>query len=692
MIRCTIGHVRTLCLALASLGALFATLPAPAPAAVAAHVVSLLDRAHALEDNGSPQQLFAAAQQLPAMPEIEDLKLWLAAEAKRQSGDPAGAIAAYERILKIWPEGQAAFKLGLPYVLAQCPSATPARFRHLRGLASMLPTPYQQGRALFEVAKLAPNPEERGECLIAAVKGFRAKSWFYQKTPEIVPVLAAVAQDAAQFQFDADTWYFVLLQLARHGQGALFQKLSPIAARQMGAHGALLVAVAEAALHAETGQRAAAGRQLQQLLGTPRLDPAVRAQAARIAGSLLLEANDPRAAAGMFATALAQPGLDEDGRAECLYRRMRALFAAGDDTNALTVAAQVCQELKAVPVLPIHLYEMALERGDAGKFAAAVPWFVHLARSFPDHYRADDALGYILLRQPQVAEAASLRQRLETLYPNSFFHRWLQPTATLPKLVPQGRTPATPPWVARWQARWRILIATDYRDWAKEEMDRQLARHPGDPALMLAIVDVLAEVGDGFLLTAFAEKAFRACHAAERSPLELPARVWEAMYPRPYLNVVKAEAAKYNLDPYLIYSIMREESHFNPTILSRSNAHGLMQILPSTGKWIAEKLGIKKFKKENLWDTTTNIGFGAWYLRYLLDFFNGNMVLAVAGYNGGQGNVSRKVEQGPNASLPLWERIDTVPMPETRDYYKKVLGSFDTYHRLYGEGAPAYTK
>ncbi|OQA07855.1 MAG: Soluble lytic murein transglycosylase precursor [bacterium ADurb.Bin374] len=129
---------------------------------------------------------------------------------------------------------------------------------------------------------------------------------------------------------------------------------------------------------------------------------------------------------------------------------------------------------------------------------------------------------------------------------------------------------------------------------------------------------------------------------------------------------------------------MREESHFNPTTLSRSKAHGLMQILPSTGKWIAGKLGIKgKFSSESLWNPDRNIAFGVWYLGYLRDLFQGDLFLAAAAYNGGQGNITRKVEQGPYAQLPVLTRLDRVPLPETRDYYKKVMGSWWNYTRLY---------
>ncbi len=169
-----------------------------------------------------------------------------------------------------------------------------------------------------------------------------------------------------------------------------------------------------------------------------------------------------------------------------------------------------------------------------------------------------------------------------------------------------------------------------------------------------------------------------------RSASTLPEWAWKIHYPRPWWARIQSESKKYGIDPNWAVSIMREESHFNPTTLSRSKAHGLMQILPSTGKWIAGKLGIKgKFSSESLWNPDRNIAFGVWYLGYLRDLFQGDLFLAAAAYNGGQGNITRKVEQGPYAQLPVLTRLDRVPLPETRDYYKKVMGSWWNYTRLY---------
>lgn len=650
-------------------------------------LAATLDRAKKLERSGPPAQLLAIAGQI-RNPELADLALWLEGEARRALGDGPGALAAYRKILKTHPETQAAFKVGLPMLLLECRDANPQRFRELRGVAMILPTAYQRGRALTEVAKLAPDVETRAATLVEAMRAYRSESDFHQKTPDVGTPFLVLVSDNLAADLDAETWLWAVMTAIRQGHAAAVKpRLAAINAKLATPLAAVLVG---AAISASEGQKAMALRRLSEMAADRQADTSVRLWACRLAGEMSLESGDHLGAAKVFAIALTLPAADPEARIECLNRRMRSLFRAGDDAGALVSAGLLLRDHRDLSVLPGQLYEMALERLDAGQADAAAPWFLLLARHFPEHYRADDALGYLALTQPQHPDVANIRQRLEFLYPHSFFVRWLQPDRVFPPLKP-AKVAISPvsPRVQRWQKRWHLLAGSEYRDWSREEMDRQLARNPDDLALLEVVVKVLVAADDGFRLTAVAEKAMRRLQAAERSPLGLPAWLWHAAYPRPYWARVQQEAARYQIDPYLVLAIMREESHFNPTILSRSNAHGLMQILPSTGKWIAGKLGIKKFRNDDLWSTDTNIAFGSWYLRYLLDFFAGNLPLAVAAYNGGQGNLKRKVEEGPFRDLPLWERLDRVPMQETRDYYKKVIGSLDTYHRLYlKEGAP----
>ena len=224
---------------------------------------------------------------------------------------------------------------------------------------------------------------------------------------------------------------------------------------------------------------------------------------------------------------------------------------------------------------------------------------------------------------------------------------------------------------------------TAFAGLARAEAIRLTDQNPANIALYKAIIDAARESDDYNQLTAFGERLFRQTLENDRSLDTLPEWAWKAMYPFAFEKQVRANAKKFGIDPFWILSIMREESHFNPETLSRSNAHSLMQILPSTGKWIAGKLGEKGFSQKKLWEIDLNIRYGSWYLKFLSDMFKGDLYLSSSAYNGGQGNVTRKVEQGPHANLPVLDRLDRIPLPETRDYYKKVMGSHWNYTRLY---------
>jgi soluble lytic murein transglycosylase-like protein len=154
----------------------------------------------------------------------------------------------------------------------------------------------------------------------------------------------------------------------------------------------------------------------------------------------------------------------------------------------------------------------------------------------------------------------------------------------------------------------------------------------------------------------------------------------DLLYPRFFVQDVKVEAANYGMDPVWPMAIIRQESRFNPNARSSSNAIGLMQIIPSTGDWIAGHLNVTGFNPNALFDPDTNIRFGLWYFDYLLKKFNGNYVLAVAAYNGGPGNVGRWVEKLGASDIDLF--IEKIPRDETRSYTKKVFHNYYIYNYL----------
>lgn len=157
-------------------------------------------------------------------------------------------------------------------------------------------------------------------------------------------------------------------------------------------------------------------------------------------------------------------------------------------------------------------------------------------------------------------------------------------------------------------------------------------------------------------------------------------------YPKGYFEKVERYSRSFGVDPYLALAVIREESRFNPRALSRSRAHGLMQIIPSTGKILAKRLSITPYRRSKMYEVDTNIMMGTYYLADLIKRFDGNVALALAGYNGGPVRIKKLVNNwynGDMRNLDIDEFIEFIPMRETRYYVQKVLGSYYEYKRLY---------
>ncbi|MBC7318874.1 lytic transglycosylase domain-containing protein, partial [Candidatus Bipolaricaulota bacterium] len=158
-------------------------------------------------------------------------------------------------------------------------------------------------------------------------------------------------------------------------------------------------------------------------------------------------------------------------------------------------------------------------------------------------------------------------------------------------------------------------------------------------------------------------------------------RAYRLAYPKAWEESVLHWAREYQVDPFLIWAVMREESGFFPTAVSSSGARGLMQLLPSTARWITEEKLHIPYREELLFDPDYNIRLGTWYLRYLLDQFQGNTAWAVAAYNAGPGNIRRWTEKEVSSLPDLPGALWSI---ETREYLVKVLNSWLVYRELYG--------
>lgn len=157
--------------------------------------------------------------------------------------------------------------------------------------------------------------------------------------------------------------------------------------------------------------------------------------------------------------------------------------------------------------------------------------------------------------------------------------------------------------------------------------------------------------------------------------------LWErSRYPLSYTEIIRENASRYDLDPYRVAAVIRTESGFDPEAVSGAGAMGLMQIMPETGEWIADKLDMENFQLNTLFDPAVNIEIGCWYLDFLADRFDDPELIAAA-YNAGHGRVAQWL--GDDTVSADGEHIETIPFPETRDYVERISEAYDAYRRLY---------
>lgn len=167
---------------------------------------------------------------------------------------------------------------------------------------------------------------------------------------------------------------------------------------------------------------------------------------------------------------------------------------------------------------------------------------------------------------------------------------------------------------------------------------------------------------------------------------QAPVAFWRLAFPLPFRTSVERHSRAQGLDPFLVSALIRQESEFNPKIISHANAYGLMQLLPSTGRQLARHFGIRRLRASQLLLADRNIQLGTYFFRNLLDSYNGEVDLALASYNAGPGRANLWRTWGPFREQA--EFVETVPFHETRGYIQIVLRNADVYRRLYAGKVP----
>ncbi|MGA2336132.1 MAG: transglycosylase SLT domain-containing protein [Terriglobales bacterium] len=163
---------------------------------------------------------------------------------------------------------------------------------------------------------------------------------------------------------------------------------------------------------------------------------------------------------------------------------------------------------------------------------------------------------------------------------------------------------------------------------------------------------------------------------------DLPRPYWEALFPKAYWPDLRKYSVLNGLDPYLVASLIRQESEFNALALSRANAVGLMQLLPKTGKTVAKQVKLKGYNAPQLYTPAVNLELGTRYFKDMVDKYNGQFEYALAAYNAGSDRVGDWLGQGHYRDPQ--EFVESIPFTETREYVQAILRNANVYRQLYG--------
>ena len=266
----------------------------------------------------------------------------------------------------------------------------------------------------------------------------------------------------------------------------------------------------------------------------------------------------------------------------------------------------------------------------------------------------------------------------------AFAENWLRTWHDAPDVADTGNSsgnPDLPHVVAADPARigGELLLALDLRAEGLKLLELVYWRNRDDPVSLFPLMLHFNELGANRLSISAAYRLIQLSQA--RHTADTPLFIQRVAYPRHYSLLVEKEAADYGFDSRLLYSLILQESLFEPPARSFAGAHGLTQIIPTTGAEIAQRLNYPNYSTGLLNRPFVNIPFGADYLRWVRDYVYENPVAALAGYNAGPGNARTWFDRSaPDEAL----FIERIPYNETRLYLQRILTHYAHYLRIYG--------
>jgi soluble lytic murein transglycosylase-like protein len=338
-----------------------------------------------------------------------------------------------------------------------------------------------------------------------------------------------------------------------------------------------------------------------------------------------------------------------------------------------------------------HLWTLGWTYFLAGRLDDALKTFGRYAKEFPDGDYLSNALFWsakIEERRGNIAGRDAALHELETLYPYSYYsyrgraimgEPMLAPSEVangnvFPDLDAQLATANEPRLDAVRELAWLGL----YRE-ATREMKAVAAANPTNLGMQFMLADLYVQGGEPFSANNVLQRKFR--QFVRHGGTGIPHRFWEILFPLNYWETIRSESEQRQIDPYLIASIIRQETGFEPSTVSNADAIGIMQIMPAEAAAIATRAGLAPPTREQLFDPKLNIAIGVAEFSQKLAIEHGNTMLAIAAYNGGEDAVGKWIAQTPVDDEDLF--VESIPFAETRLYVKTVSRNRFEYRRIY---------
>ncbi|RPI11586.1 MAG: hypothetical protein EHM71_00370 [Zetaproteobacteria bacterium] len=294
----------------------------------------------------------------------------------------------------------------------------------------------------------------------------------------------------------------------------------------------------------------------------------------------------------------------------------------------------------------------------------------------------------------QLSEAAKAYRTLLDTSPNQYYYR-LRATERLAlltkKAVPNPPSPVAHPLQAGGAngihaRKARALRSLGLTDDAAEEWSEHVRSRPDERAGLAEACGAFLDLGRYDKAMWVGSRILRPLFVQEGGQAPIPG-FWQCTYPLGHIDSVRRHAGERSIDPHLVLALIREESAFAPQAFSRAGARGLMQLMPHTADLTSREHRLPPVPPSSLETPEVNIRIGVHHLADLLRDFGENLSLTLASYNAGRQPVQRWLQRYGFADEV--EFVEDIPYTETRNYVKRVLGSYERYSSLYGKPAAA---